>query len=51
MPDTCKHQLHRAANHNRDAAARILCTLDECSPALVGEMKAERRENRMAIGR
>mgnify|MGYP000458642598 CR=1 FL=1 len=44
IPDTCKRQLHRAADHNRDAVSRVLCTLEECAPALVGEMKAERRD-------
>ncbi len=51
IPDTCKRQLRRAVQKNRDAVESVICTLDECTPALVVEMKAERRIVRRVIGR
>lgn len=50
IPETCKRQLHRAADTNKKTTDKVLCTLEECSPALVGQMKTDRREIKRVIG-
>lgn len=48
FPETCRQQLHRAAEANKGALEKVLCALDECSPALVSELKSDRRSKRRA---